>query len=169
MKRALSISLLTLLTACPAPEGGDSLSGENVRVESPSIAFLAGEAVGPTSGIRVLASFGPSALGPAPVIDGDEDGVPDDYDNCREAPNGPLLLDAGGNSQLDVDGDGFGNSCDCDLDNDGACGVADFTLFLDSFSGGAGDGGSDLDGSGAVGIEDFTLFLGGFARGAPGP
>jgi hypothetical protein len=50
----------------------------------------------------------------APVVlvdnDRDDDGVPDDDDNCPDIPN---------TDQLDTDDDGFGNLCDDDDDDDG--------------------------------------------------
>jgi ELWxxDGT repeat protein len=99
----------------------------------------------------------------APGSDGDDDGVPDDADNCTEVAN---------LSQLDADADGYGNACDCDLDNapPTVCNVDDFQLFLADFSSQSDSGiGSDMDASGTVNVDDFGLFLAGFARGAPGP
>ena len=56
------------------------------------------------------------------AVDTDGDGVDDAVDNCTLVANGPLLPDAGGNSQLDTDGDGYGNICDADLDQDNIVG-----------------------------------------------
>lgn len=44
------------------------------------------------------------------AVDADLDGVEDYQDNCTNTPNGTLLPDAGGNSQLDTDGDGDFNN-----------------------------------------------------------
>ena len=52
-------------------------------------------------------------------LDSDSDGVPDYQDNCIHTPNGILIPDAGGNSQVDTDGDALGDACDADDDNDG--------------------------------------------------
>ena len=49
-------------------------------------------------------------LGNACDIDDDNDGVPDEADNCRWIANA---------DQLDTDDDEFGNACDTDDDNDG--------------------------------------------------
>jgi hypothetical protein len=51
--------------------------------------------------------------GLAPGLDADGDGVDDDFDNCRFAPNGPLILYPGDAiSQQDEDADDIGNACD---------------------------------------------------------
>jgi ELWxxDGT repeat protein len=105
-----------------------------------------------------------------PAPDGDSDGLPNGQDNCIAVANGPMVPDAGGNSQLDTDGDFYGNACDCDFNNDGTCGIQDFNLFLPDFTGGTDSGiGTDQDGDGSVGIADFNLFLPGFQAGKPGP
>lgn len=98
--------------------------------------------------------------------DTDADGVPDHADNCVSAPNGPLLPDAGGQVQLDTDGDGFGNRCDPDLNGDGMVNFADLAaLRLQFFQAG---GPADLDGSGVVNFGDLALLRLGFFQ-APGP
>ena len=98
-------------------------------------------------------------------IDTDSDGVVDSCDNCILAPNGPLIPDAGGNSQLDTDGDGYGNLCDCDFTGEGFCGGPDFTVFIGCFNQVAATPqcmATDMNGDGFVGGPDFTLFIGGF-------
>jgi hypothetical protein len=65
-----------------------------------------------------------------PALDSDNDGVPDYQDNCILKPNGPLIPDAGGNSQRDTDGDGYGNICDADLNNfDALVNISDYSGF----------------------------------------
>ena len=102
--------------------------------------------------------------------DCDDDGAENEDDNCRKVANGPTAPDAGGNSQLDADGDGFGNACDCDFDQSLTCNIDDFNLFLPDFAATLDSGiGTDMDGNGSVGISDFNLFLPGFVAGEPGP
>jgi hypothetical protein len=103
--------------------------------------------------------------------DADADGIGDVCDNCVEVENGPLIPDAGGNSQWDTDSDGYGNLCDCDFNQDSFGGGPDFTLFLSCFNQTATTPlceAADMNGDGFVGGPDFTLFLRGF-NGPPGP
>ncbi len=98
--------------------------------------------LGLTAAGLVLALAGTQAI----AVDSDADGIDDDLDNCIKAPNGPLILDAGGNSQLDTDGDGYGNLCDADLDNSGGVvNFADLALFKAVF--GTNDADADFDGN----------------------
>jgi hypothetical protein len=107
---------------------------------------------------------------PLEAPDADADGIADSLDNCTEVPNGTLIPDAGGHSQLDTDGDDYGNVCDCDFDQNLTCNIADFSIFRvdfgDTFDSGVG---TDMDGSGRVGIGDFGLFRDGFWAAVPGP
>jgi hypothetical protein len=95
---------------------------------------------------------------------------PQGGDNCTEWENGPLAPDAGGNVQLDEDGDGYGNACDCDFDQNLTCNVDDFSIFRvdfwDTYDSGVG---TDMDGSGRIGIADFSRFRSGFSAATPGP
>ena len=92
------------------------------------------------------------------LADSDADGAYDSQDNCIDVANGPLLLDAGGNSQRDTDGDGYGNICDGDLDNSGGIvNFADLAAFKLMFGTTNADG--DLNGSGGiVNFADLARF-----------
>jgi CSLREA domain-containing protein len=105
----------------------------------------------------------------APNDDFDRDGVVDSLDNCVNVANGPYLPDAGGNSQLDTNGDGYGNICDPDLNNDGVVNINDFNR-LKSRLGivPVVDVDADLDGNGAVNINDLNR-LKSFLGKPPGP
>jgi len=100
------------------------------------------------------------------VLDDDNDGIRNELDNCIDKPNGPLILDAGNNSQLDTDGDGYGNICDPDLNNDGIVTVTDFLILRGRLH--TLDPDADLDGSGFVTVTDF-LILRGMLNKPPGP
>ena len=106
------------------------------------------------------------ASGLAPGLDSDADGVDDDFDNCRLTPNGPDMPDAGGNSQLDTDGDGFGNLCDADFNGNGIVDPGDFSLLKARF-GQTGFPDQDLNGNGIVDPFDFSLLKAKFGQ-APG-
>jgi hypothetical protein len=95
-----------------------------------------------------------------PLLDSDDDSVPDDSDNCLLVAN-PL--------QTDTDGDGYGNICDCDFDQSGACGIPDFGIFIPDLQMGIDMGtGTDMTGDGTVGIPDFSAFIQRLGS-APGP
>jgi glucose/arabinose dehydrogenase len=98
--------------------------------------------------------------------DSDHDGVPDHADNCIDVPNGTLVRDAGGNVQLDTDGDGYGNACDPDFNNDGVVNAPDLARMKQRFfqHGGA----EDLDGNGVVNIVDMARLKAMFFQ-KPGP
>lgn len=105
--------------------------------------------------------------------DTDGDGVMDGEDNCTAVANGPVIPDAGGNSQLDTNGDGYGNLCDADLNNDGVVDTsADFSIFMASYNKGPGEPGynpdADLNGDNFIGGPDYTLFVG-MVGNPPGP
>ena len=98
---------------------------------------------GTTYSFRVYAynDFGASAsTGPVQATtlsappDFDGDGIADGTDNCRLIPNGPLIPDAGGHSQLDSDGDGYGNICDADLNSSGLVTSGDYTILRNALN-----------------------------------
>lgn len=100
------------------------------------------------------------------LADYDADGVPDNQDNCIEDANGPLIPDAGGNSQLDTDGDGYGNLCDPDFDNNLNIDFADLARLKSVFF--TADPDADLDGNGRVDFADLAILKSMFF-GSPGP
>ena len=102
------------------------------------------------------------------LADSDADGAYDSQDNCIDVANGPLLPDAGGNSQRDTDGDGYGNICDGDLGNSGGIvNFADLAAFKTTFGTTNADG--DLNGSGGiVNFADLARFKALFGK-PPGP
>ena len=102
-----------------------------------------------------------------PVIaDVDADGVADELDNCVAVANGPWLLDAGGHSQRDSNGDGYGNFCDADLNNDGIINGLDVGPFINQFGTAGPD--ADFNGDGIVNGLDVGPFIAAFGQ-APGP
>ncbi len=70
--------------------------------------------------------------------DFDEDGVPDESDNCVEVPNP---------DQRDTNADGFGNICDPDYNDDLAVGIPDFSVLRSFFGGPPGPSGLDCAGT----------------------
>jgi len=88
------------------------------------------------------------------VLDGG-DGVGDACDNCTLLANGPAIPDAGGNSQLDTDGDGFGNMCDADFNGNTVVDPADFSA-LKAALGSSTSPDQDLNGNGVVDPADFS-------------
>jgi hypothetical protein len=58
---------------------------------------------------------------------------PFEADNCTERANGPLIPDAGGNVQLDTNGDGFGNVCDGDFNGDAMTDFVDLGMMKGTF------------------------------------
>lgn len=104
--------------------------------------------------------------GIANSADTDADGIPDAEDNCIFVPNGPLEPDAGGNVQLDADGDGYGNYCDPDFDGDLVINATDLAFMKTKFF--TPDSYADLDGSGVVNSADLAILKTMFFQ-EPGP
>ncbi|MEZ5540964.1 MAG: Calx-beta domain-containing protein [Pseudomonadota bacterium] len=107
------------------------------------------------------------------ATDSDGDGVRDVQDNCSAVANGPLLPDAGGNSQRDSDGDGFGNVCDADLNNSGTVDLLDFIAFRSVYGQSAPGTGSladhaDFNGDAGVSLLDFIILRNAYGN-PPGP
>ena len=105
-------------------------------------------------------------------MDSDNDGIPDDQDNCILIPNGPLAPDAGGTSQLDTDGDGYGNLCDGDLNDDGSTNTLDLNLYKLAHRTSPGDADYDVDadfnGDGEINTLDLNIYKS-LHRLPPGP
>ena len=105
-------------------------------------------------------------------MDSDNDGIPDNQDNCMLIPNGPLAPDAGGNSQLDTDGDGYGNLCDGDLNNNGDTNTLDLNLYKLAHRTSPGDANYDVDtdfnGDGTINTLDLNIYKS-LHRLPPGP
>jgi hypothetical protein len=104
--------------------------------------------------------------GLAPGLDSDNDGIDDDFDNCKLVPNGPNDTASNGPPQNDTDGDGYGNMCDADFDNSGFVNFGDLAAFRAAF--GTSDAAADLNGSGFVNFGDLARFKALFGQ-PPGP
>jgi hypothetical protein len=116
-----------------------------------------------TDGDGVLDGVDENPLNAGISGDADSDGLDNLFDNCTNAANFP---DAGGNFQLDSNGDGYGNACDADLNNDGIANGLDVGLFLAEFGTAGPD--ADFNGDGIVNGLDVGTFVNGFGK-APGP
>ena len=108
------------------------------------------------------------------VVDTDGDLVPDAYDNCLDAENGPSNTDPLNlDNQVDSNQDGYGNRCDPDYNNDGGTTTADFSnpadplaiTFLAAFTGANPSLDTDHNGDGATTTADFLVFLDFFQNG----
>lgn len=89
--------------------------------------------------------------------DVDNDGVPDNSDNCQNAPNP---------DQRDTDGDGFGNGCDPDLNNDCDVNIVDLGILRTVFF--SNDEEADFNADGQVNVVDLGIMRTYFF-GLPGP
>jgi hypothetical protein len=91
--------------------------------------------------------------------DTDQDGIPDDMDNCLTLPNGPLRATFSCDSQLDGDCDGYGNPCDSDFNNDGGVGLDDVSALLQAAGIVSADPNYDVNCDGAAGLDDVAYVL----------
>lgn len=106
-----------------------------------------------------------AAAAQLPDADSDNDGIPDEIDNCVLVPNAPP-------ADCDTDQDGYGNACDGDFDNNGVVNSYDFAdYFAPDYKAALDSGwGTDMDCGGTVGSSDFVpLFLPQYQSALPGP
>jgi hypothetical protein len=100
-----------------------------------------------------------------PLVDSDNDGIPDISDNCT------LLANA---DQRDTDLDGYGNRCDADIaiPNNGTVNLSDYSAFRSAFGGTAplttAQENADFNGDGFVNLSDYSIFRSFFGK-VPGP
>ena len=106
-----------------------------------------------------------------PLLDFDMDGVPDEFDNCVEVPNGPFGESECPIPQYDGDMDGYGNACDGDFDQDGRTGGTDLLALSAAYGTGPGmpgfDPAMDINCNEVIGSEDLVYTLRTFGM-APG-
>ena len=136
----------------------DSRSAARPRRIGPALALLAASAL----------LLGPEC-GPA-TVDGDLDGIPDAYDNCRDVANPDQRNSVRSASEVCV---GAVAVPDADADPPtafayGTCANDPGATCLSPLDCAVGDAcDCDLDGNGRCNIDDFNLFLGDYAAGAP--
>ena len=97
------------------------------------------------------------------AADSDQDGVPDEFDNCTNVLNAP---------QRDTDGDNYGNACDADFNNDCVVNAVDLGLLRVAFFSTDGEPNwnpnADINGDGVVNVVDLGTLRSVFFQ-APGP
>ncbi len=103
------------------------------------------------------------AAGAGSIDDTDGDLIPDVFDNCRTAANGP----GDALNQTDEDGDGFGTACDCDFTQDGIVLVDDIASLFGAFNSTTSPL-HDNTGDGIVLTDDVAFCFSQF-NGPPGP
>lgn len=97
------------------------------------------------------------------AADADDDGVPDEADNCIQQKNP---------QQEDWDFDNVGNRCDADFDQSQVVNMFDFNLFSiclkQQDAGRSYSAACDLNADGVLGDRDLTIFTNRLGR-PPGP
>jgi alpha-tubulin suppressor-like RCC1 family protein len=151
-----------------------------INMDAPALALSSGDST--VASVDMSGHVHSNALGETTIIarydsratfinvtvapDTDADGVADPIDNCSLVPNGNLIPDVGGHSQLNTDGDLYGNICDPDFNNSGLVTTTDFVVLRNALN--TANPLADLNGSGLVTTADFTI-LRNFLNKAPGP
>ena len=166
----------------------NELPGQTVRIPTPlptwdGVGYISATNPDPHTGATAVIEQPTIKIGNVAVAtlsDLDNDGVPDNADNCVLADNpgqadgdGDLVGDACDNctavantNQRDTDGDGFGNRCDADFNNDNIVDVLDIPLFRTAFGTAARD--EDLNSDTIVDVLDVPILRGLFGQ-PPGP
>jgi len=130
------------------------------RANNSSVSFLADEGENLLDGWLNTGMAEPYVMASTTwtsLQDEDNDGVPDDSDNCTLVPNA---------DQRDTDGDDYGNMCDADFDNSGTVDAADLGFFRSRYS--SSDPDADLSGDGFVSATDLAMMRSLYMK-PPGP
>jgi hypothetical protein len=164
---AAEVKDYTYAPCCGAPNAFSKVGHYTQLVWSDSTEIGCGIATGcpPIFGVftTVVAcnySFAGNFLTQVPYAvepDTDQDGVPDDADNCKLVAN---------TDQRDTDHDGYGNLCDPDFNNDGVVNFTDLARLKASFF--KANALIDMNGDGIVNFTDLARLKSFFLR-APGP
>lgn len=105
-----------------------------------------GQGVNPDGQAKASSKDGPI------TSDSDNDGIPDNSDNCTEAPDP---------DQRDTNGDGYGNLCDADLDDNGNTDLFDLTLYKQAYGSKLGEAAynpdADFNGDGKIDLLDLAI------------
>jgi len=162
--------LMEALAAAPQTQGGRTAMQDLTRIGNNALRWAGVAAIVAAAVLSLAAISGNLSVsfggGSAQAVPGDidNDGVPDQQDNCPIHPNP---------DQADTDGDGIGDVCDpnpsgglppcvgiLDFNNDGKLDVNDVMIFRDAFGSSSGDPNYDpvvdIDGDGDVDIFDVS-------------
>ncbi|MEQ1530373.1 MAG: putative Ig domain-containing protein, partial [Methylococcales bacterium] len=133
----LSIDPLTgVLAGTPSVAGDFTFTIQSTDTADAARGYLAG---------TVSKEYTVKIVG-VPLVDSDNDSVPDQTDNCKKAANV---------SQLDADHDGFGNICDPDFNQNSVVDPADFSSIKLKL--GKVSAIHDLNGNGIVDPADMSI------------